>query len=89
MLVFHKYTVDARILKSDSVCFDNSCLSVDGGWSKWSQWSICSKKVSGIQTGTRECANPEPAHGGKRCNGPTAAVRECSNMSSCHEGRQR
>ncbi|XP_078342494.1 fibroblast growth factor receptor 1-like isoform X1 [Oculina patagonica] len=29
--------------------------------------------------------NPEPAHGGKHCNGTRALVRECSNTSSCHE----
>ena len=44
------------------------------------------KKVNGIQTRTRECSNPEPAFGGKYCNGTRAVVRECSNTSSCHEG---
>ena len=66
-----------------------SCFQVDGGWSKWSQWSICTKTVSGIQTRIRECANPEPAHGGKKCYGTRAVVRGCSNMSSCDEGIQR
>ena len=85
--MYFKNIVDAHVLENDSVCFDNSCLSVDGGWSQWSQWSLCTKTVSGIQTRIRECANPEPAHGGKKCNGTRAVVRECSNMSSCHEGR--
>ncbi|KAL9959877.1 hypothetical protein ACROYT_G033247 [Oculina patagonica] len=46
---------------------------------------MCSKTIGGIQTRTRECENPEPAHGGKPCNGARAVVRECGNMSSCHE----
>jgi len=63
-----------------------SRLSVDGGWSKWSQWSVCTKTISGLQARIRECVDPEPAYGGKKCNGTRAVVRECSNMSSCHEG---
>ncbi|CAH3155132.1 unnamed protein product, partial [Pocillopora meandrina] len=60
-------------------------LLVDGGWSEWSSWSICTKPVGGIQTRQRECANPEPAHGGKHCDGTGAMLRECNNMSSCQE----
>nr|XP_058962211.1 vascular endothelial growth factor receptor 3-like isoform X2 [Pocillopora verrucosa] len=58
---------------------------VDGGWSEWNSWSICTKPVGGIQTRQRECANPEPAYGGKHCDGTGALLRECSNMSSCQE----
>ena len=61
-------------------------LLVDGGWSEWNSWSICSKPFGGIQTRKRECTNPEPAYGGKHCDGIRALLRECSNMSSCHEG---
>ena len=61
-------------------------LLVDGGWSEWNSWSICSKPFGGIQTRNRECTNPEPAYGGKHCDGIRALLRECSNMSSCHEG---
>ena len=63
-----------------------TALSVDGGWSEWNSWSICTKPVGGIQTRQRECANPEPAYGGKHCDGTGALLRECSNMSSCQEG---
>jgi len=72
------------MLSESQSCNINSC-PIDGGWSKWSQWSICTKTISGIQARTRECANPEPAHGGKKCNGNKAVVRECNNISSCHE----
>ncbi|XP_022809307.1 uncharacterized protein LOC111346277, partial [Stylophora pistillata] len=61
-------------------------LPVDGGWSEWSSWSICTKPVGGIQTRERECTNPEPANGEKHCNGTRALLRKCSNTSSCHEG---
>ena len=59
---------------------------VDGGWNEWSPWSICTKTVSGIQIRFRECSNPEPAYGGKHCNGSRVLVRECNKMSGCHEG---
>ncbi|KAL9959876.1 hypothetical protein ACROYT_G033246 [Oculina patagonica] len=72
------YTVDSR------PCQLRPC-PIDGGWTKWSKWSMCSKTIGGIQTRTRECENPEPAHDGKSCNGSTAVVRECGNTSSCQE----
>ncbi|XP_066030097.1 fibroblast growth factor receptor 4-like [Pocillopora verrucosa] len=61
-------------------------LVVDGGWSEWNSWSNCTKAVGGIQTRKRECTNPEPAYGGKHCDGTSALLRGCSNMSSCREG---
>ena len=61
-------------------------LLVNGGWNRWSPWSICTKAVSGIQIRFRECSDPEPAYGGEHCNGSRALVRECNKMSSCHEG---
>ncbi|XP_078342476.1 fibroblast growth factor receptor 1-A-like [Oculina patagonica] len=80
------YTADFRDLDNVIEQLKQSvCPEFDGGWSEWSKWSICTKTISGIQTRTRECANPEPAHGGKHCSGTRALVRECSNMSSCHE----
>ncbi|CAH3133335.1 unnamed protein product, partial [Pocillopora meandrina] len=65
-------------------CNTNHC-PVNGGWSEWSSWSICTKTVSGIQIKFRECSNPEPAYGGEHCNGSRVLVRECNKMSSCHE----
>ena len=61
-------------------------LLVDGGWSDWNSWSICTKPVGGIQTRKKECTNPEPAYGGKHCDGTGAQLRACSKMSSCHDG---
>ena len=33
----------------------------------------------------RDSTNPEPAYGGKHCDGTGAFLRGCSNMSSCLE----
>ncbi|PFX13687.1 Titin, partial [Stylophora pistillata] len=33
----------------------------------------------------REFTNPEPAYGGKHCNGTRVLLRECSNTSSCNQ----
>ena len=65
-----------------------TALSVDGGWSEWNSWSICTKTVGGIQTRKRECTNPEPGRCGKHCDGTGAMLRVCSNMSSCQEGNR-
>ena len=41
---------------------------VDGGYTEWSSWGICSKSCNrGTQRRVRYCSNPTPAHGGRSC----------------------
>ena len=62
-------------------------VAVDGGWSDWSQWSHCTKNISGIQLRIRRCVNPNPQSGRKPCPGPDVTViRGCTNISRCREG---
>lgn len=43
-------------------------VSVDGGYSPWSEWSECSKSCGwGYQSRERECNTPEPSRGGRDC----------------------
>jgi hypothetical protein len=51
-------------------CFIQQC-EVNGKWSPWSEWSFNSATCGegGAKTRTRECSNPEPAYGGKKCLG--------------------
>jgi len=45
---------------------------VHGGWSRWSEWSDCSKKcLVGTATRTRTCTNPIPQFSGALCDGLT------------------
>ncbi|XP_044176618.1 scavenger receptor cysteine-rich domain superfamily protein-like [Acropora millepora] len=61
-------------------------VAVDGGWSDWSQWSLCTNDINGIQMRTRQYVNPEPQFGGKPCAGPNAtAMRECGERSRCRQ----
>ncbi|XP_067023854.1 uncharacterized protein [Acropora muricata] len=69
--------------KSQSI---NVMVVVDGGWSDWSQWSHCTKNISGIQLRIRRCVNPNPQSGRKPCPGPDVTViRGCTNISRCRE----
>ena len=62
-------------------------VAVNGGWSDWSQWSHCTKNISGIQLRIRRCVNPDPQSGGKPCPGPDETViRGCTNISRCPKG---
>ena len=52
--------------------------AVHGGWTKWTQWSDCSKTCSnGTQTRRRSCTNPAPQYGGDDCTGETTQVQDC------------
>ncbi|CAH1153476.1 unnamed protein product [Phaedon cochleariae] len=67
----------------------NSCpvldTPVDGGWSTWTDWSLCSHRVSSgseqsdyCYCQTRSCNNPTPANNGKVCTGSPVQVANCT-----------
>jgi len=52
---------------------------VDGGWTEWSDFDECSKTCGGGENKrVRSCTNPEPANGGKDCEGEAVEQGECS-----------
>lgn len=58
---------------------------MDGGYSPFGNWSVCSVTCGGgNMTRTRSCSNPEPAMGGKDCLqfGPAMEVMKC-NEEKC------
>ncbi|KAL9989079.1 hypothetical protein ACROYT_G003587 [Oculina patagonica] len=68
-------------------CNVHSC-PVDGGWSEWTEWTLCSKVCDGgEQTRFRECNNPAPLHGGKDCLGNKRDSRAC-NFFRCPDGAE-
>ena len=59
------------------------CLSVDGGWSVYGPYGSCSRSCGGgVKTHSRTCTNPEPAFGGKECQGPSTESTSC-NTNPC------
>ena len=54
-------------------------LIVDGKWTLWEAWSICSLTCGGgVQDRSRTCTNPPPAFGGALCTGPSKSTRLCN-----------
>ncbi|XP_064611242.1 uncharacterized protein LOC135475322 isoform X2 [Liolophura sinensis] len=63
---------------------------VDGGWSVWGNWSLCSSPcgTDGFSTRRRFCDNPTPMHGGQDCGDSLydgVEIREC-NRIPCSSG---
>ncbi|KAK3716434.1 hypothetical protein QZH41_016845, partial [Actinostola sp. cb2023] len=55
----------------------------DGGYSKWSEWSICTAGCNvGKRSRHRLCNNPFPMHGGKDCQGDRQEKQDC-NTDPC------
>ncbi|VDI83382.1 Hypothetical predicted protein [Mytilus galloprovincialis] len=68
-------------LDSDT-CNTHEC-PIDGAWSEWSSWNICSVTCNGgIHDRNRKCDHPPPSNGGMYCNGTTIESRSC-NIVSC------
>ncbi|ELT99747.1 hypothetical protein CAPTEDRAFT_133510, partial [Capitella teleta] len=64
-------------------CEARSTVAVDGGWSGWSEWGICSLTCgTGVQFRSRTCSNPMPEYGGSECEGAADERRLC-NTQSC------
>jgi len=58
-------------------CNETPC-EVDGEWSSWSPWSVCSVSCGGgITRRYRQCNNPQPANRGEDCKGPALEVESC------------
>ncbi|KAK3598054.1 hypothetical protein CHS0354_042427, partial [Potamilus streckersoni] len=55
-------------------------IPVDGQWSAWTAWDICSKTcgTGGITERQRTCNNPAPSAGGKDCVGGHVETQNCS-----------
>ncbi|XP_076099012.1 SCO-spondin-like isoform X4 [Mytilus galloprovincialis] len=63
-------------------CSDDKC-PIDGNWTNWSEWSICSKSCGGgLMLRNRTCSNPEPLFGGEDCIGNNTENNHC-NTNEC------
>lgn len=56
-----------------------------GGWSVWSQWSVCPTGcgTQGTQQRARLCNNPVPSASGGDCVGDSAESRNCPANNPC------
>lgn len=64
--------------KKKFILTSNFFSSVDGGLSPWTEFESCDKTCGdGVETRTRTCTHPAPAHGGKNCVGRTHESRSC------------
>ncbi|XP_043914157.1 A disintegrin and metalloproteinase with thrombospondin motifs 13 [Protopterus annectens] len=56
---------------------------VNGAWSSWSSFTTCSRSCGGgIKARKRQCNNPRPAFGGRKCDGPELQAEMC-NTQAC------
>ncbi|XP_017751491.1 PREDICTED: complement component C6 [Rhinopithecus bieti] len=55
---------------------DYKSNAVDGHWGCWSSWSTCDATYK--RSKTRECNNPAPERGGKRCEGEKRQEEDCT-----------
>lgn len=55
-----------------------------GQWTEWSAWSACSASCGmAIRTRRRTCGNPEPAFGGRYCEGDEKNEIYCTSNPPC------
>lgn len=58
-------------------------VTVDGAWSSWSGYGLCSVSCGGgKQSRSRTCTNPKPANGGLDCPGGASELTDC-NVDAC------
>ncbi|XP_077398804.1 netrin receptor UNC5D-like [Vanacampus margaritifer] len=66
----------------------SACTSpcpVDGGWGTWTEWSACTGDCE--RRRSRECAAPEPKHGGRLCDGVALATDNCTGGLCTQNGK--
>ena len=76
-LCYGKYT-------EDRPCDSLIPCAIDGGWTFWSDWSVCSETCGfGFKIKKRSCTNPVPAHGGLMCKGFAEEKMKCDSGVPC------
>ncbi|VDI58963.1 Hypothetical predicted protein [Mytilus galloprovincialis] len=64
---------------NSQTCNANICPPVNGGWSIWSEWGMCTVTCGdGTRIKTRSCNNPLPSGGGLNCQGLNTDSDSCS-----------
>ncbi|XP_069481136.1 A disintegrin and metalloproteinase with thrombospondin motifs 17 isoform X2 [Ambystoma mexicanum] len=79
--------LDGTECGADKWCRAGECVSktpipehVDGDWSAWSPWSMCSRTCgTGVRFRQRKCDHPPPGPGGKNCPGPSVEHAVCEH----------
>ncbi|XP_069078883.1 A disintegrin and metalloproteinase with thrombospondin motifs 17 isoform X2 [Pleurodeles waltl] len=79
--------LDGTECGADKWCRAGECVSktpipehVDGDWSAWSPWSMCSRTCgTGVRFRQRKCDHPPPGPGGKNCPGLSVEHAVCEN----------
>ena len=68
-----------------------SSAPVDGGWSAWKATPYCSKScgTGGVILEKRNCTNPAPSSGGRKCAGPDTrpTTTKCNERHCPFEGK--
>ncbi|MED6277970.1 A disintegrin and metalloproteinase with thrombospondin motifs 17, partial [Characodon lateralis] len=78
---------------TDKWCRGGQCVSkapipqhVDGDWSPWNQWSMCSRTCgTGVQFRQRKCDNPPPGPDGRHCPEANVEHKACQGQP-CPKG---
>nr|XP_008122217.2 PREDICTED: uncharacterized protein LOC103281800 [Anolis carolinensis] len=60
-------------------CLDLPSCPVDGHWSEWSPWSMCTETCAGVKERIRTCDSPGPSGGGKPCQGEKVQFAMCES----------
>lgn len=67
-----------------NVVNNTQLLVIDGNFSNWSKWSVCSKKCGySFKSSQRICNKPVPINGGKQCVG-LAYITSICPTNRCH-----
>ncbi|XP_047125352.1 uncharacterized protein LOC105849349 isoform X2 [Hydra vulgaris] len=61
------------------VCNEDIICPVNGNWSMWSSWSLCSQPCGGgVKSRFRSCSSPMPRFGGWDCIGSVKDLEYCT-----------